>query len=105
VATNEIVATPDIVRSVLSTERFSVVTRPIGIIAIVAILPPTYGSLRHMDSSKIQINQLSWAARLIFPRDAWLKVAVLDAGLAGAWGEDPVSIGGKRPDGPGCSAI
>ena len=74
---------PNILRSVLRMERFNVVTRPIGIIAIVAILLPTYGSLRHIDSSKTQINQLSCAARLILPRDAGLKMAALDAGLAG----------------------
>jgi hypothetical protein len=37
---------PDILRSVLSTERFSVVTGPIGTIAVVAILPelsPNFG--------------------------------------------------------------
>ena len=51
---------PNILRSVLTMERFNVVTRPICIIAIVAILPPTYGSLRHIDSSKTQINQLRW---------------------------------------------
>ena len=55
----------DILCSVLRIVRFSVVTGPIGIITIVAILSPTMVSLMYIDSSKIRINQPGRAARLI----------------------------------------
>ena len=65
----------DILRFVLRIERFSVVTGPIGIIAIVAILSPMDGSLKYIDAAKMPIDQPGCAVRPTFALRSHLAVA------------------------------
>jgi hypothetical protein len=57
---------PDILLSVLSIERFSVVTGPIGIMAICHFVPHD-GSLKYIDAAKRRIDQAGCAVRPLWP--------------------------------------
>ena len=74
---------PDILRSALSIDRFSVVTGPIGIIAIVAILSPMDGSLKYIDAAKMPIDQPGCAVCPHFSVDS-SEIERLDETAVGA---------------------